>query len=107
MPWTWQMNTVAMSLEPLTNFAPCLKGQWTNTTPMTKQNENMKTHNTPQPLGNMQAINHRTIAQQYDDTCDAIKSARDGLWRPTKKQMADLMEKRNKLSQLVSNFQIK
>lgn len=64
-------------------------------------------HSTPQPLGNIQATTDRTISQQYDDACDAIKSAHDGLWKPTKKQMADLIEKRNELAQLVSNFQIK
>lgn len=64
-------------------------------------------HNTPQPLGNIQTITHRTISQQYDDACDAIKDAQNGLWKPTKKQMTDLMEKRNELAQLVSNFQIK
>lgn len=67
----------------------------------------MRMHNTPQPLGNIQATTDRTISQQYDDACDAIKSARDGLWKPTKKQMTDLMEKRNELAQLISNFQIK
>lgn len=66
----------------------------------------MKMHKTPQPLGNISIVNHRTISQQYDDTCDAIKSARDGLWKPTKKQMDELMKKRNELAQLVSNFQI-
>jgi len=66
----------------------------------------MKTHNTPQPLGNIQAINQRTIGQQYDDACDAIKDAQNGLWNPTKAQMDELMKKRNELAQLVSNFQI-
>ena len=66
----------------------------------------MKKHNTPEPLGDLQAVKHRTIDQQYDDTCDAIKSALNGLWKPTQEQLAELTKKRNELAQRVSNFQI-
>lgn len=62
-----------------------------------------KTHNTPQPLGLSPAERTRTLWQQYDDCCDAIQSARDGLWRPTKKEMDDLLAKRNELNKQLSS----
>jgi hypothetical protein len=62
-----------------------------------------KTYNTPQPLGLPPVERTRTLWQQYDDCCDAIKEARDGLWRPTKKEMDALLAKRAELNKQLSS----